>query len=191
MLPCNKCTEILQKHPPQKLYSEITKERTLHKNIITHITFIFTKRSFFKQMKHMMHKIDTQLLCRHLGCHTTGRPHPSAGEPEVGFLGTVMWNPRCLHSSCVSIICIMCLNCLKKDLFVNIKGYMCNYDFMRDPFYSLIWIGWVIIAFVEGIFAKFSAFMAWQQNWLLSVCLKWNFFEKDKFPLNSKSLQCF
>jgi len=45
------------------IYSNITIERTLHKIIITHITFIFTKRSFFKQ-------IDTQLQCRHLGCHT-------------------------------------------------------------------------------------------------------------------------
>ena len=51
------------------IYSNITIERTLHKIIITHITFIFTKRSFFKQFKHKMHKIDTQLLYRHLGCH--------------------------------------------------------------------------------------------------------------------------
>jgi len=51
-------------------YSNTTAERTLHKIIITHITFIFTKRSFFKQFKNMMHTIDTQLLCRHLGCHT-------------------------------------------------------------------------------------------------------------------------
>ena len=52
---------ILQKHPPQKLklrnLFNITKERTLHKIIITHITFIFTKRSFFKQFKHMMHNL--------------------------------------------------------------------------------------------------------------------------------------
>jgi len=25
---------------------------------------------------------------------------------------------------------------LKKDLFVIIKGYMCNYDFMQGPFFS-------------------------------------------------------
>ena len=41
---------------------------------------------------------------------------------------------------------------------------MCNYDFMQGPFYSFICIGWVIIAFVEGVFAKFSAFIAWQKN---------------------------
>ena len=66
-MPCNKCTEFC-KNTLHKSYnfttcSNITIERTLHKIIITHITFIFTKRSFFKQ-------IDTQLQCRHLGCHT-------------------------------------------------------------------------------------------------------------------------
>ena len=48
-----------------------------------------------------------------------------------------LWHPRCLYSSCISILCILCLNCLKKDLFVNIKGSMCNYDFMQGPFCSL------------------------------------------------------
>ena len=38
-------------------YSNTTVEMTLHKIIITHITFIFTKRSFFKQFKHMMHNL--------------------------------------------------------------------------------------------------------------------------------------
>ena len=46
------------------------------------------------------------------------------------------------------------LELLEKDLFVNIK-VIC-----------------VIIAFVEGVFVKFSAFNAWQQNLLLSVSLK-------------------
>ena len=43
---------------------------------------------------------------------------------------------------------------MKKDIFVNIEGYMCNYDFMQGTFYSLIWIGCAIIDFVEGVFAK-------------------------------------
>ena len=40
------------------------------------------------------------------------------------------------------------LELLKKDLFVIMKGYMCNYDFMQGPFWN--------IAFVEGVFAKFQ-----------------------------------
>ena len=36
---------------------------------------IFTIGSFFKQNKHLMHKINAVLLCRHLGCHSDwGRP---------------------------------------------------------------------------------------------------------------------
>ena len=74
MLPCNKCSEFckntLHKSYNFTSYSNITAEKTLHKIIITHITFIFIKRSFFKQFKHMMHTIDTQLLYRHLECHT-------------------------------------------------------------------------------------------------------------------------
>ena len=54
------------------------------------------------------------------------------------------------------------LELLKKDLFVIMKGYMCNYDFMQGPFYSYILIGCEIIAFVEGVFAKCGAFIAWQ-----------------------------
>ena len=92
-----------------------------------------------------------------------------------------VWHPRCLYSSCVSILCILCLNCLKKDLFVNIKGSMCNYDFMQGPFYSLIWIGCAIIAFVEGVFANFSAIIAWQETFQISPSLKWNSIEKVKF----------
>ena len=41
-------------------YSNKTIKRTLHKIIITHITFIFTERSFFKQFKHMMHTTTVQ-----------------------------------------------------------------------------------------------------------------------------------
>ena len=39
---------------------------TLHKIIITHITFYNYKKIIFKQFKHMMHIEHTQLLCRHL-----------------------------------------------------------------------------------------------------------------------------
>ena len=53
---------------------------------------------------------------------------------------------------------------------------------MQGPFCSYIWIGCVIIAFVEGVFAKFSAFIAGQQILLLSLSLKWNCIEKDKIP---------
>ena len=60
----------MQKHPPQKLklhnLFNITIERTLHKIIITHITFYNYKKILFKQFKHMMHIEYTQLLCRHL-----------------------------------------------------------------------------------------------------------------------------
>ena len=30
------------------------------------------------------------------------------------------------------------LELLKKDLFVIMKGYMCNYDFMQGPLYSYL-----------------------------------------------------
>ena len=64
------------------------------------------------------------------------------------------------------------LDCLKNDLFVNIKGYMCNYNFMQGPLYSFIRIGWVIIDFVEGVFANCSAIIAWQENFHFSLSLK-------------------
>ena len=53
------------------------------------------------------------------------------------------------------------LELLEKGSFCKYKGYMCNYDYMC-----------AIIAFVEGVFAKFSAFIAWQQILLLSLSLK-------------------
>ena len=52
------------------------------------------------------------------------------------------------------------LELLEKGSFCKYKGYMCNYDFMQGPFCSYICIGCEIIAFVEGVFAKFSAFIA-------------------------------
>ena len=86
-LPCNDYTiffkNTLHKSYNFTTYSNITAERTLHKIIITHITFIFTKRSFFKEFKHMMHTIDTQLLCRHLGCHNRDAPPLLATPPPV------------------------------------------------------------------------------------------------------------
>ena len=39
---------------------------TLHKIIITHITFYNYRKILFKQFKHMMHIKYTQLLCKHL-----------------------------------------------------------------------------------------------------------------------------
>jgi hypothetical protein len=63
-------------------------------------------------------------------------------------------------------------NCLKKDLFVIIKGYMCNYDFMQGPFCSYISIGCAIIAFVEGVFAKCGVIITWQETFQISPSLK-------------------
>ena len=72
-LPSNKCTEFC-KNTLHKSYnctpnSNITAERTLHKIIITQITFYNYKKILIQTIKHMMHKINTILLCRHLGCH--------------------------------------------------------------------------------------------------------------------------
>ena len=85
----------------------------------------------------------------------------------------------------------MCLIFLKKDLIVKIKGYLCKYDLMQGPFYNLIWIGRANIAFVEGLFVKFSVIIAWQKILLFSLKLNWICIGKDKSPLNSKSFLCF
>ena len=91
-----------------------------------------------------------------------------------------LWHPRCLHISVAYLLYIMCLFCLKKDLFVIRKGYMCNIDFMQGSFYSLIWIECVIITFVEGVFAKCGVIITWQETFQISLSLKWNCFEFDK-----------
>ena len=70
----------------------------------------------------------------------------------------------------------------EKGSFCKDKGYMCNYDFMQGPFYSFIWIGWVIIAFVEGVFAKCGVIITWQETFQISLNLKWNYIEFDKIP---------
>ena len=51
------------------------------------------------------------------------------------------------------------LDLLEKGPFLITKGYMCNIDFMQGSFYSLILVECVIVAFVEGLLAKFSAFI--------------------------------
>ena len=87
------------------------------------------------------------------------KPFHSFSSCNLGarfLLGGRLWHPRCLHSTIVLILCIMCLFCLKKDLIVKIKGYLCKYAFIQGPFYNLIWIGRANIAFVEGLFVKFS-----------------------------------
>ena len=61
----NFCKSTLHKSYKCTSYSNITTERTLHKIIITHITFYNDKKILFKQFKHMMHIKHTQLLCRH------------------------------------------------------------------------------------------------------------------------------
>ena len=80
---------------------------------------------------------------------------------SINVLASFVWHPRCLHSRIVLILCIMCLCCLKKDFIVKIKGYLCKYDFMQGPFYSLIWVRGENIAFVEGLFVNFSVIIAW------------------------------
>ena len=102
-----------------------------------------------------------------------------------------MWHPRCLHISVAYLLYIMCLFCLKKDLFVIIKGYMCNIHFMQGSFYSLIWIECVIIAFVEGVFAKCGVIITWQEIFQISLSLKWNCFEFDKIPGIQNSFYVF
>ena len=67
-------------------------------------------------------------------------PEQEEGEPET--VGDDPCNgPRFLNIQFRVIrtkLCIMCLNCLKKDLSVFMKGYMCNFDFMQGPFYSYV-----------------------------------------------------
>ena len=43
------------------------------------------------------------------------------------------------------------LELLKKDLFVIMKGYMCNYDFMQGPLYSNC-----VYSFYGGCLCKIS-----------------------------------
>ena len=74
------------------------------------------------------------------------------------------------------------LELLEKGSFCKYKGYMCNYEFMQGPFYSYIWIGCEIIAFVEGVFAKYSVIITWQETFQISLSLKWICIEKDKIP---------
>ena len=74
------------------------------------------------------------------------------------------------------------LELLEKGSFYKYKGYMCNYDFMQGPFCSYIWIGCEIIAFVEGVFAKCSVIITWQETFQFNLSLKWICIEKDKIP---------
>ena len=112
-------------------------------------------------------------------------------SPRNFILFLYLWHPRCLHSRNIFILGIMCLFCLKKDLIVKIKGYLCKYDFMQCPFYSLIWVGRANIAFLKCLFVKFSVIIAWQKILLSSLKLNWICIGKDKSPLNSKSFLCF
>ena len=77
----------------------------------------------------------------------------------------------------------MCLIFLKKDLIVKIKGYYCKYDLMQGPFYNLIWIGRANIAFVEGLFVKFSVIITWQKILLFSLNLQWKRQKSIKFKI--------
>ena len=66
---------ILQINPPQKQYLPILFKlnywKDLASNHIYTINLIFKIRPLLTQFKHMMHKINAVLLCRHLGCHIT------------------------------------------------------------------------------------------------------------------------
>ena len=58
----------------------------MHKILITHITFYIYKKILFQAIKHMMHIIGTQLLCRHLGCHKQWEPvFPEWGAVREAF----------------------------------------------------------------------------------------------------------
>ena len=63
------------------------------------------------------------------------------------------------------------LDLLEKGSFYKYKGYLCNYDFMQGPLYSFIGIGCVIIAFVEGVFVKYSVIITWQEIFYFSLDL--------------------
>ena len=73
-------------------------------------------------------------------------------------------------------LCIYCmhhvLELLEKGSFCKYKGYMCNYNFMQSPFCSCILIGCEIIALVEGVFAKCSVIITWQEYFQFSLSLK-------------------
>ena len=60
---------------------------------------------------------------------------------------------------------------LEKDLFVNIK-VICVIIILCKVLSIVMWNRLCNYSFVEGVFVKFSAFNAWQQNLLLSVSLK-------------------
>ena len=61
------------------------------------------------------------------------------------------------------------LELLKKDLFVIMNGYMCNYDFMQGPLYSFFYE----YSFCGGCFCKISVhLMHGSQILLVSLHLK-------------------
>ena len=56
--------------------------KVLASNLIYTINLIiFLTKTLVQAIKHMMHKINTVLLCRHLGCHTSTRTEPSVSIP--------------------------------------------------------------------------------------------------------------
>ena len=57
------------------------------------------------------------------------------------------------------------LEILKKDLFVIMKGYMCNYDFYARSFIKLF----MFIAFMEGVCAKLQCIYCMESNFCLKV----------------------
>ena len=55
------------------------------------------------------------------------------------------------------------LELLKKDLFVIMKGYMCNYDFFYKVLSAVVLNRLCNYSFSGGLFLQnFSAFNAWQ-----------------------------
>ena len=62
------------------------------KSYLHNYPYIFKIRPLLTQFKHMMHKINTFLLCRHLGCHIYVHPiltrfvcwvKPTQGQPPI------------------------------------------------------------------------------------------------------------
>ena len=120
---------ILQRNPPQKQYSPILFKLNYRKvlasnHIYTINLIIFLNKTLVQAIKHMMHKINTVLLCRHLRCHNLSRRFLSwtlpGGPPSYvcrcrGFVGrfslsngSILWVWRRMKS----FVCFYCVLCL-------------------------------------------------------------------------------
>ena len=72
---------------------QINYRKDLASNHIYTINLIFKIRPLLTQFKHMMHKINAVLLCRHLGCHRPGSPPARWGRILGAFRQLVSRRP--------------------------------------------------------------------------------------------------